>query len=238
MGSDIEAVIFDWGGTLTPWHTIDPAAVWREVAAALGNPDSTSIAAALTAAEELVWIRARDEHRSGTLTEICELAEVMLTEAARAVYEAHWEPHTFIDPQAPPMLAGLRERGIRVGVLSNTIWPREYHERVFARDGVLELFDGAVYSSEIPWTKPHPEAFLTAIRAAGASDPARCVFVGDRLFDDVYGARNVGMRTVFVPHSEIPPSQIGHTEGEPDATISSLSELLPLVDSWRYQAAS
>ena len=25
----VEAVIFDWGGTLTPWHTIDLAEQWR-----------------------------------------------------------------------------------------------------------------------------------------------------------------------------------------------------------------
>jgi putative hydrolase of the HAD superfamily len=149
------------------------------------------------------------------------------------VYESGWDPHSLIDPQAPGVLAGLRERGIRVGVLSNTIWSREHHERIFARDGVLDLFDGAVYSSEIPWTKPHPEAFLAAVAATGASDPSRCVFVGDRLFDDIYGARNVGMRAVFVPHSAVPPHQVGHTLGEPDATIHALGDLLPLVDSWR-----
>jgi putative hydrolase of the HAD superfamily len=58
------------------------------------------------------------------------------------------------------------------------------------------------------------------------------VFVGDRLFDDVYGAQAAGMRAVHVPHSTIPANQIGHTEGVPDATVRSLSELLPLVDGW------
>jgi putative hydrolase of the HAD superfamily len=236
--NEIEAVIFDWGGTLTPWHTVDVHAGWRAAAAAIDPTRADDVAAALLAAEDLVWARARDEHRSATFEEICALAEVVLTEAALAEYHDHWEPHTFIDPEAPDVLIGLRERGIRVGVLSNTIWPREFHERVFARDGVLELFDGAVYSSEIPWTKPHPEAFLAAMDAAGASDPSRCVFVGDRLFDDVYGARNVGMRAIFVPHSDIPPHQIGHSIGEPDATVHSLSELLPLVDRWRAAEAS
>ncbi|MCW2504141.1 MAG: HAD-superfamily hydrolase, subfamily variant 3 [Actinomycetia bacterium] len=233
MGTDIEAVIFDWGGTLTPWHTIDTEALWLAVADELDPVNAAAVAAALAEAEALVWARARDEHRSGTLAEVAELANVILTDPARAVYELGWEPHSLTDPQAPAVLLGLRERGIRVGVLSNTIWSREYHERIFARDGVLGLFDGAVYSSEIPWTKPHPEAFLAAVAATGATDPARCVFVGDRLFDDIYGARNVGMRAVFVPHSAVPPHQVGHTLGEPDATIHNLGELLPLVDSWR-----
>ena len=88
--------------------------------------------------------------------------------------------------------------GLKVGVLSNTIWSRQRHEDIFARDGVLELIDGAVYTSEVPWTKPHPEAFLAAMRAVGMSEPARCLFVGDRLFDDVWGAQNVGMRAAHI----------------------------------------
>ena len=49
------------------------------------------------------------------------------------------------------------------------------------------------------------------------TDPARCVYVGDRLFDDIWGARHAGMRAIHVPHSTIPAEQLGHSEGEPDA---------------------
>jgi FMN hydrolase / 5-amino-6-(5-phospho-D-ribitylamino)uracil phosphatase len=37
----IEAVVFDWGGTLTPWLAMDPHASWRAYAAAL-HPDDTT----------------------------------------------------------------------------------------------------------------------------------------------------------------------------------------------------
>ncbi len=233
----IEAVLFDWGGTLTPWHTVDVRACWLAVATLLAPDRAEEVAAALLAAEDAVWVRSRDEHRSATLAEVCALADVTMTEAALAAFQEHWEPHSLIDPEAPAVLAGLRERGIRVGVLSNTIWTRAHHEQIFARDGVLDLFDGAVYSSEIPWTKPHPEAFLAAMTATGVTDPARCVFVGDRLFDDVYGAQNVGMRAVHVPHSAIPANQIGHTVGQPDATVQRLSELLAVIDAWRADSS-
>jgi putative hydrolase of the HAD superfamily len=232
--TDLDAVIFDWGGTLTPWHTVDLSACWLAVAGLIDGERAAELAAALEAAELAVWDRARDEHRSGTLAEVCATAGVVMTEAALAEYKLHWERHSLLDPQAPAVLAGLRERGIRVGVLSNTIWTRDHHEEIFERDGVLDLFDGAVYSSEIPWTKPHPEAFVAAMTAVGATDPGRCVFVGDRLFDDVWGAQQVGMRTVHIPHSEIPVRQLGHTEGEPDAVIHQLPELLPLIDTWRH----
>ncbi len=133
----------------------------------------------------------------------------------------------------PDLLAGLRERGIKVGVLSNTLWTREFHERVFRRDEVLHLIDGAVYSSEIPWTKPHPEAFRAALAAVGVEQPERAVFVGDRPFDDIHGAKQVGMRAVLVPHSAIPDSQKGHVEGDPDAVVERLADVLAVVDGWR-----
>jgi putative hydrolase of the HAD superfamily len=130
------------------------------------------------------------------------------------------------------MFEQLRSEGIKVGVLSNTIWPREWHEGIFRRDGVLHLIDGGVYTSELPWTKPSPRAFRAAMEAVGATDPARCVYVGDRLFDDVWGAQNAGLHAIHVPHSEIPPHQIGHTEGVPDAIARRLAEVPGIVKAW------
>jgi putative hydrolase of the HAD superfamily len=96
-----------------------------------------------------------------------------------------------------------------------------------------ELIDAAVYSSEIEWTKPHPDAFRAILDALGIDQADRAVFVGDRRFDDIHGAQSVGMRAVLIPHSDIPDEQRGHTEGEPDAIIDRLSDLLPIIDEWR-----
>lgn len=239
----VEAVIFDWGGTLTPWKSIDFHAAWRAVAdclvraGQLAEADAATAAEALAAAEELVWCRSRDEHRSGSLDELFAVAGITATPAAHAAVLEAWEHATFLDPEAPDMLTGLRERGIRVGVLSNTTWPRAIHEQIFQRDGVLDLIDGAVYTCEIPWTKPHPEAFRAAMAAVSAEDPAGCVFVGDRPFDDIYGAKQAGMRAVLIPHSTIPEQQRGHTDGEPDAVITRLTDVVTLVDEWRTRAA-
>jgi putative hydrolase of the HAD superfamily len=121
-------------------------------------------------------------------------------------------------------------------VLSNTLWPRSYHERLFARDGVLHLLDGAVYTSEIARVKPHREAFEAAMAAVEVGDPTRVVFVGDRLYDHVHGAACLGMRTVFVPHSAIPPNQRGRVEGVPDAVVGRLADLLSVLDEWSRPA--
>ncbi len=232
----IDAVVFDWGGTLTPWHTVDPLAIWLEYARAYDPGTAEALAARLHAAEEAAWVAGREHHVAATLDGVLRAAGVDPTHerhrSAVAAYEGAWEPHTWTDPQALPLLLALRERGLRVGVLSNTIWSRDYHERVFARDGVLEHLDGAVYSSEIAFVKPHPEAFAAALDAVGVDEPGRAVFVGDRLFDDVFGAGALGMRTIFVPHSTIPEHQRGHSEGTPDAVVHQLADVLAVIDRW------
>jgi putative hydrolase of the HAD superfamily len=236
----VDAVFFDWGGTLTPWVTMDGRG-WFRIAARLAEAgvipvgEAEAVGAVLTDAEEQVWARARDEHRSGTLTEVLATAGLVPDEVFHAIHDAEYESATFIDPDVPDLLVALRERRIRIGVLSNTAWRRARHEAIFVRDGVHHLIDGAVYTSEIPWVKPHPEAFRAAMAAIGVTDPTRCVFVGDRPFDDIYGAQQLGMRTVLIPHSHIPPVQRGHTDGVPDAVIQRLADLLPLIDAWRAE---
>jgi putative hydrolase of the HAD superfamily len=228
----VEAVIFDWAGTLTPWFDIDTLGQWTTVARAINPECSEELGTALSAAERLLMKECLNEHSSLTLEQIFALAGIRLEQTVLAAYFAAWTPYTYIDPQGPDVLAGLNKRGIKVGVLSNTTWSREWHDLIFQRDGVLDLIDATVYSSEILWTKPHPEAFNAVLRALGGVKPRRSVFVGDRLFEDVYGARAVGMRTVYIPHSNIPAHELGHTDGEPDAIIQGLNELLPLIDSW------
>jgi putative hydrolase of the HAD superfamily len=228
----VDAVIFDWGGTLTPWINFDDRGWWRVAAKLVPEADVDRVASMLHAAEEELWRRARDEQRSGTLAEVFAAAGLAADDVAYAAHDQEWESATFTDPDAVEVFTGLRDRSVRVGVLSNTAWTRARHQQIFIRDKVDHFIDGAVYTSEIPWTKPHPEAFRAAMVAVGVSDPARCVFVGDRPFDDIYGARQFGMRAVLVPHSDIPTVQHGHTLGEPDAVIARLTDLLALVDRW------
>ena len=223
----VKAVVFDWGGTLTPWHTIDLAEAWR--AMRLGD----DAAERLVAAEQTAWARARQTQRSATMDQVFAAAGVAAGPQEIAGYYAWWEEHTYTDQDVRPLWEQLRSRGIRIGVLSNTLWPRTEHERVFRRDGVAGLIDAAVYTSEIEWTKPHPAAFHAVLDALGGMPPEDAVFVGDRPWDDIAGAKGVGMRAVLLPHSDIPAYQEGPVRGEPDAVVSRLADVLPLVDAWR-----
>jgi putative hydrolase of the HAD superfamily len=225
----VSAVIFDWGGTLTPWHTIDHDELWRAICAPHYDHDQVAdTAAMLRSAENDLWGIAEREQRSATLDEIFAQAGVQPSEAFLAGYFQAWEEHTITDPEAVEVLLELRRRGIKIGVLSNTMWPRAHHERIFTRDGLTDLIDGAVYSSEIPWTKPHPEAFRAALAAVGVTRPQDCVYVGDRPFDDVHGAHQAGLRTVLIPNSDVP----AFAAAEPDAIIGRLGELIAVIDRW------
>ena len=61
--------------------------------------------------------------------------------------------------------------------------------------GVGERIDFAVFSSEIGKRKPHPAIFERALEALDVR-PEEAVFVGDRLYEDVRGAGELGMKTV------------------------------------------
>jgi putative hydrolase of the HAD superfamily len=228
-----DAVIFDWGGTLTRWHDIDfheeALALAHAVVGTAGAPDVHI--EALHRANQVIWGRSRDHQQSSTVADLFTEAGLEHDPELLSHYREFWEPHTSTDPQVAPLFTWLREHDISVGVLSNTIWPRAWHEDFFRRDGVLDLIDGDVYTSEIPWTKPSPLAFEAALESVGVSDPSRCVYVGDRLYDDIWGAHNAGLRAIHIPHSVIPAEQVGHSEGEPDAVAHELTEIPELLDA-------
>jgi putative hydrolase of the HAD superfamily len=230
----LDAVIFDWGGTLTRWHDVDFHAESLALAQAVitSHDHGDDHGQRLHQAGNTIWGRSRDHQQSATIADLFTEAGLDHDPDLLDAYYDFWVPHTATDPEAGPLFEALHERGIKVGVLSNTIWPREWHRGFFERDGVLNLIDGDVYTSEIPWTKPSHKAFEAAMAAVGVIDANRCVYVGDRLFDDVWGAHQVGMRAIHIPHSNIPAEQVGHSEGEPDAVVHRLSEVVGVVADW------
>jgi putative hydrolase of the HAD superfamily len=246
----VSAVIFDWGGTLTPFHSVDLADLWRAAAEVLAPERVDEVARALVDAEAAWWRQAVASGRSGTTANVFAAASAAtgldvgsslddptaLHERALAAHLDAWTPHTYTDRQAAPLLTALRERGLRTGLLSNTHWPRAWHERWLERDGVIDLFDGRVYTSDLEHLKPHPEAFRAALEATAGDaplDPGEVVFVGDRPLDDISGAAGVGMRTILVTGSLLGNRSVPDHPIEPDARITELAEVLELVDRWR-----
>ncbi len=231
MTEPVEAVLFDWGGTLSVHADVDLLEMWRAAARVLAPDDPEPVAAALLEAELAWWrscVAAGD--RSGTTEQLVRsvAADTALDVAgALRAYHDAWEPTVAHDPAAVPVLTALRGRGLRTGLLSNTHWPRALHERWLREAGLLDLLDARVYTSDLGHVKPHPEAFRALLGAVGV-DPARAVFVGDRLRDDVSGAQALGMRTVHLTGRPVEGWDV-----VPDAELVTLDGLVELVDRWR-----
>ena len=232
----VEAVVFDWGGTLSVFVQSELVDAWRLAARHLAPDREDELTERLVAVEAAFWATTASHQRSATLADLLaaatrelglDVAEALLEEAAVRHLDA-WTDHIRHDPDAAPTLAALRDRGVRIGLLSNTHWPRPFHERFLERDGLAELIDARLYTSEMPYQKPHPAAFAAALGALQVDDARRAVFVGDRPWDDVSGAKGVGMRTVLRTNPFVEPHDV-----EPDAVIHHLPELLDLVDAWR-----
>ena len=228
----IRAVLFDWGGTLSVPTSEDLLAMWHAAATVLAPHDPDPLAQQLLDAEHAWWderVGVGDGTGSGTSEEIVRSvsqATHLDVAGALSAYHGAWAATVDHDPACVPVLQGIRDRGWSTGLLSNTHWPRDLHERWLAEAGLLALLDARVYTSDLAHMKPHPEAFLALCGALEVA-PERCVFVGDRPRDDVLGASRVGMRTVLLAGRPVPGEDV-----VPDAVLPALAGLPELVAAW------
>ena len=236
----IAAVVFDWGGTLSEFADVEMIDMWRLAARHLAPSREEEMVERLIAVEEASWREVRDHQTSTTLSALLatasrelglDVAEAVLEEAATHHLDS-WTPHIVHDPDAVPVLTALRAAGHKIGLLSNTHWPRAFHEHFLERDGLDTLIDVRCYTSEMARTKPHADAFRTVLDQLGVADPRTVVFVGDRLHDDIWGAQQLGMKAVLRPNRFVPTYDV-----EPDAVIDRLPELVDIVASWASGAS-
>jgi putative hydrolase of the HAD superfamily len=95
-----------------------------------------------------------------------------------------------------PVLAALREQGLKIGLVSNTGRDLE----AFIAHHALDV-DAAVSSGAHGKTKPHPAIFLSALEQLGVT-AEEAAMVGDSPEDDVDGAKALGMRAFLVDRDE------------------------------------
>ncbi|MBN1678697.1 MAG: HAD family hydrolase [Anaerolineae bacterium] len=128
------------------------------------------------------------------------------------------------------MLRGLQDRGLRIGLISNTTWPGEAHRYDLDRFGLIPFLDHLVFSADAAAWKPDSAVFRLSLSALNL-EPGEACYVGDSLIFDVWGAQRAGMRGVWIEQAA-PWVPDGMTI-TPDATIATLPELLDIVDDWR-----
>jgi len=199
----LAAVLFDWGDTLMRWawepellaegHAAGLRALGREPAAGLTERFRETylpLMFAPGAVEEVEYpglvrqllaesgIEAGDDEIEGFL------------EAEHAA----WAPARQLADTTHALLESLRERGLKVGLVSNAFDPPALLHRDLEQLGVAERLDVAVFSSEVGRRKPDPAIFEHALEALGVA-PGSTLFVGDTLATDIAGAAALGMRT-------------------------------------------
>jgi putative hydrolase of the HAD superfamily len=241
----LRAVIFDMGGTLLRF--VRPGqGTWRELEepgirglyrylVEQGHPLAShedAFVDAMFARLAEGWEQATGGHVNLRAVEwiAAELADHALTLDEQALLLA---AHAYARPlregvAAMPglldALATLREQGVAIGLISNTIWPAALHQEDLEQVGVWPYIGHAIFSGDAGVWKPRPEIFQRMLAALDVA-AAEAVFVGDSPQEDILGAQAVGMRAVWVRSPEFPLGNV-----QPDAIIDDHSTLLDVLN--------
>lgn len=106
-------------------------------------------------------------------------------------------------PGTADMLAALRARGIRTGVISNLGWSGEALAARLCRLLPEHEFEFLISSSDYAVRKPNPLIFKAALARADLS-PEDVWFCGDQIDADIFGAQAAGIFPVWYEDKTIP----------------------------------
>lgn len=129
-------------------------------------------------------------------------------------------------PHALEALKELKKRNLKVGLVSNTCFPADFHRKDLKRFGLLKFFDFTLFSSEFGYRKPHRAIYQQALLFLKMqNNPEQVIFFGDLLGNDVQGPIGAGMTGVLVDH--------GNTnEYSEYGKITSLNEVIRMIDGF------
>lgn len=203
MNSDIQWIFFDLGSTLIDETEADLHRIQDMTA-------GTEITVAQYRQKRLELIR------QGLYGDAAAIAYFSLTKTPwHSEDEAPY-------PDAAPVLAELKRRGFRLGVIANQ---NPGTKDRLAKWDLLQYFDVIVASAEAGIAKPEPAIFQLALNHAGCS-PKQTVMVGDRLDNDVAPANRLGIHTVRILRGLGAYHSPQSPEEQPGSTIRTLRELL------------
>ena len=126
-------------------------------------------------------------------------------------------------PDAIKCLTILKKK-YKLGIIANQI---PGAEKRLERMGILQFFDHIITSAEEGVTKPDIKIFKIALARASCA-PENAVMIGDRIDNDIFPAKQLGMKTVWIKQG-FGKYWITHKDCEiPDYEINVLSELLSI----------
>ena len=129
---------------------------------------------------------------------------------------------------AVAVLQGVKDMGLRIGLISNTGMTPGFTFRSYMEErGLLSYFHTLTFSDEVKLAKPSSEIFMMTLRSLGAT-PEQAIHVGDHVLNDVVGAKRCGLKTVWITgfYEREDPND---PESEPDATVSGLGEVVAAI---------
>jgi len=202
------ALVFDFDGLICDTETVVFESV-RHVFRAHGVE--------LTLAEWLPAVGAAEAPAWEAVLE-ASVGRPLDREMLRAARQGHSDELmavTAVLPGVDALLAAAHAAGVPCGMASNS--PRSWVTGNLERLGLAERFDVVVAVDEVTNPKPHPEPYLRAVAALGAS-PASAVGLEDTLIG-VTAARRAGLYTVAVPG----PMSAHHDFAGADLVVDSLA---------------
>ena len=126
------------------------------------------------------------------------LREEWIDELSAAYVSPLFEVPPYLNPNAQKVLQWLKDKDRIIGLICNTGRTPGFSLRRFLdREGIAEYFDLMLFSDEIGIRKPNPEIFLMAAETMNVK-PWEVVHVGDNLKSDVYGAKNAGLKAIYL----------------------------------------
>jgi putative hydrolase of the HAD superfamily len=151
--------------------------------------------------------------------------EAVIADLTEIIFGAEPDIPT-VPPDTVAALATLQAAGIAMGCITNTMLLQHAIEDVLVRLGLVRYFDAVIVSSEAGYRKPHASLFQRALRELDVT-AGEALFVGDRLFDDVSGAKAAGMRAALThQYRQEDPRE---AQPAPDAVVRRLREVPLLV---------
>ena len=127
------------------------------------------------------------------------------------------------------VLRQLHEEGFTIALVADGEW--ESFQNVYRKNGLGYCFDAWVVSEVVGRQKPEAVMFETAYEKLGLTeaDKARIVMIGNNLKKDVAGANRQGLTSIWLDWSPRYFHTVEEPDWQPDYTVKTPAELLPLL---------
>lgn len=124
-------------------------------------------------------------------------------------------------PHAKTLLRNTAEK-CKLGLISNfTYTPLIYAS--LRKIGINQFFNAVVVSEAVGWRKPHKNIFQTALERLNVT-AEETIYIGDSPLEDIEGAKEVGMKTVFIPSQFNTLEDLREIKQQPDIIAENLKE--------------